>query len=145
MLGRQFRTRLDLFRLDIGNRVRAHQEQQKRVHDVHSQTRELQSGGQNFSQGLPWLPWVIQESKGPVSYTVELEDVHVFHWRGSLESSPSYSTTISWDGWLPRHWDTITEPRLATAEQSLCHSSRPHKSPHCYGVTVRHWLMGEEM
>ena len=102
MLGRQLRTRLDLFKLDICNRVRAHQEQQKRVHDVHSQTWELQPVAQvyikSFSQGLPWLPWVIQESKHPVSYTVELEDgcvlrQHVIH--GSLESLHSYSTTIS--------------------------------------------------
>ena len=74
----QPRTRLDLFKLDICNRVRAHQEQQARVHDVHSQTRELQPVAQvyikSFSQGLPWLPWVIQKSKRPVSYTVELED-----------------------------------------------------------------------
>ena len=32
----------------------------------------------NFGQGPPWLPGVIQESKGLVSYTVELEDGHVF-------------------------------------------------------------------
>ena len=32
----------------------------------------------NFGQGLPWLPGVIQESKGPVPYTVELEDGRVF-------------------------------------------------------------------
>ena len=57
MLGRQLRTRLDLFKLDICNGVRAHQEQQKRTHDGHSQTREFQTGAQvyikSFSQGLP--------------------------------------------------------------------------------------------
>ena len=65
---------------------------------------------------------------------------------GSLESLHSYITTISWDGWLPHHRDTITaNPPPATTWQSLCHSSQPHKSPDRYGVTVRHWLMGEEM
>ena len=79
MLGRQLRTHLDLLKADI----RAHQEQQKRVHNAHLQPWKLHPGAQvyakNFGQGPPWLPGVIQESKGLVSYTVELKDGRVFH------------------------------------------------------------------
>ena len=31
----------------------------------------------NFGRGSPWLPGVVQEARGPVSYTVELEDGRV--------------------------------------------------------------------
>ena len=41
MLGRQLRTRLDLLKSDVGKKVRAHHEQQKRAHDAHSRPREL--------------------------------------------------------------------------------------------------------
>ena len=85
MLGRQVKTRLDLLKPDIGKGVRAHQEQQKRAHNDHSQPRELQPGVQVYAKylgkGPPWLPGVIQVSKGPVnhmSYTVELENGCVF-------------------------------------------------------------------
>ena len=33
----------------------------------------------NFGRRSPWLPGVIQEVKGPVSYTVEFEDSRVAH------------------------------------------------------------------
>ena len=98
MLGRQLRTRLDLLKPDIGKRVRAHQEQQKRAHDAHSKPRGFQPGVQvyakNFGQGLPWLPGVIQDLKGPVSYTIELQDGRVVRRHVDHESSHSYSPTI---------------------------------------------------
>ena len=37
------------------------------------------------------------------------------------------------------------DPPPATAGQSVHISSRPHKSPGRYSVTVKHWLMEEEM
>ena len=99
MLGRQLRTHLDLLKPNIGKRVRAHQEQQKRAHDSHSQPSELQPGAQvyakNIGQGPPWLPKGHPESKGPVSYTIELDDGCYSPTRALLESLHSYSTTIS--------------------------------------------------
>ena len=82
MLGHQLRMRLDLLKPGVGKKVRAHQEQQKKADDAHSKPKELQPGAKvyarNFGQGVPWLPVVVQESKGSVSYTVELENGRVF-------------------------------------------------------------------
>ena len=78
MLGHQLRMCQDLLKPGVGKKVRAHQEQQKKAHDAHSKPKELQPGAKvyarNFGQGVPWLPVVVQESKGSVSYTVELEN-----------------------------------------------------------------------
>ena len=150
MLRRQLRTRLGLLMPDIGKRVRAHQEQQKRGLDAHSQPRELQPRAQiyakNVGQGPPWLPGVTQESKDPVSYTVELEDGRVFrrhvdHLRACIGTAPP---SVEMDDYptieIPSQNSDLLPADLppATAGQTLCHSSRPHKSPDCYGVTVRH-------
>ena len=150
MFGRQLRTRLDLLKPDIGKRVRAHQEHQKRAHDAHSQPRELQPGAQvyakNFGQGPPWLPGVIQESKGPVSYTVELEDGGVFrrhmdHLRARVATE---QPSVEMDDFpaieLPSQNPDLppADPPPTAVGQSLRRSSRTHKSPDRYGVTVRH-------
>ena len=156
MLGRQLRTRLDLLKPNIGKRVRAHQEQQKRAHqeqqkrahDAHSKPREpgVQVYAKNFGQGPPWLPGVIQDLKGPVSYTIELQDGrvvqrHVDHVRARTATvQPSVEMndypiikTPSQNPELPP-----TDPPPAAAGQSLCRSFCSHKSPERYGVTVRH-------
>ena len=81
MFGRQLRTRMDLLKPDIGRRVRFRQDQQKQGHDAHARPTEFVMGtrvyAKNFGRGSPWLPGVVQEAKGPVSYTVELEDGRV--------------------------------------------------------------------
>ena len=100
----------------------------------------------NFGQGPPWLPGIIQESKGPVPYTVELEVgrvlcQHMDHLRADLVTAqPSvemadYSTIK-----IPSQKPDLppADPPPATAGQSLCISSWPHKSPGCYSVTVKH-------
>ena len=150
MFGRQLRTRLDLLKPDIGKRVRAHQEQQKRAHNAHSQPRELQPGAQvnakNFGQGPPRLPGVIQESKDPVSNTVELEDArvlrrHVDHLRARIAT---VQPSIEMDDYptieLPSQNPDLppADPPPTTVAQSLRRSSQTHKSPDRYGVTVRH-------
>ena len=81
MFGRQLRTRMDLLKPDIGRRVRFRQDQQKQGHDTHARPREFAVGtkvyAKNFGRGSLWLPGVVQEARGPVSYTVELEDGRV--------------------------------------------------------------------
>ena len=82
MFGRRIRTRLDLLKPDLSRTVRARQEHQKKTHDAHARPRDLVIGAtvyaKNFGQGPPWLPGVIKDLTGPVSYTVEVEDGGIF-------------------------------------------------------------------
>ena len=150
MFEKQLRTLLDRLKPDIAKTVRAQKEQQKRAHNAHMQQRELQPGAQvyakNFGQGPPWLPGVIQESKGPVSYTVELEDgrvlcQHVDHLRDCIATAqPSVEMddypTFEISSQIPDL--PPAAPPSAPVGQGLRRSSRTHKSPDLYGVTVRH-------
>ena len=59
-------------------------------------------------------PGVIQEFKGPVSHTVELEYGHVFsrpvdHLRARIATAQPTVEMNNYD-----HWDTITEPSQVT-------------------------------
>ena len=69
---------MDLMQPNLQSSVMRHQDQQKLDHDRHVKDRTFNSGdlvhARNFSQGSPWLPRVIEEPRGPVSYTVKLED-----------------------------------------------------------------------
>ena len=59
-------------------RVRRSQNSQKERHDFHAKERDLAPGkeiyAKNFGNGPRWLPGILQEAKGPVSFTAELED-----------------------------------------------------------------------
>jgi len=99
-----------------------------RAHNAHSQPRELQPGAQvnakNFGQGPPRLPGVIQESKDPVSNTVELEDArvlrrHVDHLRTHLATT---QPSVEKDDYPTTEIYTITEPTLATSWSTTYHS-----------------------
>ena len=52
MLRRQLRPCLGFLKPDMGKRVRAHQEQQKKAFDAHSQPRELQPLAQIYAKTL---------------------------------------------------------------------------------------------
>lgn len=90
------------------------QDQQKLDHDRHVKDRTFNSGdlvyARNFSQGSPWLPGVIEEPRGLVSYTVKLEDGrtvrrHVDHLRERFtqesQARASASSTPEWDDSIP--------------------------------------------
>ena len=78
LLGRQPRTRLDLLKPNTAERVEWKQQQQKISHDHTSGHRTFASGDKvytkNFGQGQRWLPGVITEVTGPVSFMVRLGD-----------------------------------------------------------------------
>ena len=77
LLGRQPRTRLDLLRPNTAARVEGRQLAQKE-HDSKSRSRLFEKGDhvmvKNQSAGPKWLPGVIVERSGPVSFHVQLED-----------------------------------------------------------------------
>ena len=78
LLGRQPRTRLDLLRPNTAARVEGRQLAQKEQHDSKSRSRLFEKGDhvmvRNQSAGPKWLPGVIVERSGPVSFHVQLED-----------------------------------------------------------------------
>ena len=108
---------------------------------------------QNLGPGAPWIPGVIRESKGLVSFAVKLDDgqiirQHADHMRVRTAKEEPSSVI---DDCLPIRTTSVTpepsptdSPPTAT-EQSLRRSNRPHKSPDRFGVTVRYWLVGEDM
>ena len=98
----------------------------------------------NSGRGPPWIPRVIQESKGPVPYTVELEDGRVFcrhmdHLRARIATAQPSVEMADYPTIASQNPDLLqADPPPATAGQSVHISSRPHKSPGRYSVTVKH-------
>ena len=78
VMGNRLRSHLDLLQPQVGMRVRRNQDRQKESHDQHGKERDLSSGervyAENFGKGARWLPGILKEANGPVSFTVELED-----------------------------------------------------------------------
>ena len=81
MMGKRSRSHLDLLQPQVGMRVRKSQDRQKQSHDQHAKERNLSAGervyAENFGKGARWLPGILKEANGPVSFTVELEDGHI--------------------------------------------------------------------
>ena len=127
-------------------------EHQKKTHNAHARPRDLAIGttvyAKNFRQGPPWLPGVIKELTGPVSYTVEVEDgrifrPHVDHGRVQVaqEKPTCYAGGYLPDEVPPQHPEPSTPPvapQAETDQPTLRRSTRPHMSPDCFGVTVCH-------
>jgi transcription initiation factor TFIID subunit TAF12 len=99
-------------RPSIQSNVLLHQEQQKHGHDQRAKERDFKPGDpvyvRNMAQGATWLPGTIVEVRGPVSYTVSLEDGrlvrrHVDHLRSRelSDANPSNTTVPNWDNTLP--------------------------------------------
>ena len=79
MLGRQPRSRLDLLKPNIAQKVERRQFNQKLTHDKSTSTRSFQEGeevyAKNFSAyGAPWLTGHITKLTGPVSVEIQLKD-----------------------------------------------------------------------
>ena len=78
LMGRQLKTRLDLVLPDINKHVESAQASQKQYHDRHSKPRSFQQGDKvlvrNYCGQPSWLPGIIRDVLGPVSYQVALAD-----------------------------------------------------------------------
>ena len=75
-LNREIRTRLDLLKPNCADQVVTKQSQQLQNHDNHAKARDLIIGQQvkarNFRAGSKWVPGVIVERQGPLTYSVEV-------------------------------------------------------------------------
>ena len=77
LLGRCPRSRLDLLKPHTAEWVEKKQSQQKEQHDLRSRERPLEVGTnvfvRNYHHGNHWLPGVIEQKTGPISFKVGLE------------------------------------------------------------------------
>ena len=114
-LKRQVRTRFDLLKPNQRSHVMQKQAQQKTEYDRHAKPREFSIGqsvmARNFRSGPKWVPAVIEEKLGPLSYLVktsqgELWRRHIDSLKGALldqtserreDNSNADSTTQDWD------------------------------------------------
>ena len=78
LMGRRLRSHLDLLHPSLSKRVQQRQRCQKEQHDQHARERSIEIGdrvySRNFSGKPDWLPGVVTERSGPVSYCVKLND-----------------------------------------------------------------------
>ena len=78
LMNRQPKNRLALARPSIEKRVQSKQEEQKRGHDKRTKQRTFNVGdavyARNFARGSKWLPGQIVVKRGPLSFTIKLND-----------------------------------------------------------------------
>ncbi|XP_041961667.1 uncharacterized protein K02A2.6-like [Alosa sapidissima] len=74
MMARRLRSVFDLLLPDMKSKVQEKQLKQKQAHDTSKRLRSFSPGDKvfirNYSYGPKWIPAVIQDASGPVSYTV---------------------------------------------------------------------------
>ena len=77
-MGCTLRTRWDLLKPDLRDRVVQQQAKQKEQHDQHTQLRLFSEGqdvmARNFGTGATWTPEAIAWQLGPVNYLVDVYD-----------------------------------------------------------------------
>lgn len=78
LMGRHLRTKWDLLRPDIRRNVRLSQRRQQRNHDCRVPLRQFYPGqfvvAKNMGTGASWIPGVIAQQLGPLTYLVDLRD-----------------------------------------------------------------------
>ena len=100
LLGRNTRSRLDLLKPNLEQKVAEKQRRQQFDHDKHSRVRQFSVGDKVFvknqGRGETWLPGHNIESSGPVSFKVQLQDGktisrHQDHLRKQFTEDPEQS------------------------------------------------------
>lgn len=78
LMGRRLQSHLDQLHPDVAKRVQCYQETQKVGHDQHSKARTFHVGdaifARNFGEGPTWLPGLVQERRGSLSFRITLQD-----------------------------------------------------------------------
>ena len=78
LMGRRLRSRLDLLKPNVAQRVEEKQRRQQADHDRHCRVRSFSEGEKVFVKnnrpGEKWLPGQIVKSSGPVSFRVRLQN-----------------------------------------------------------------------
>ena len=94
-MNQSLRTRWDLLRPDIGQRVRKHQATQKDHHDQHARARWFTIGqsvmARNFRPGVAWIPGTIVQQLGPLTYLIDVGEGRT--WKCHVDHVKEYGTT----------------------------------------------------
>ena len=104
-MGQRPRSRLDLVVPDMNSKVQMKQQTQKFNHDRRARSLTLQVGDKvnihNFPAGNGWLPGIIEEETGPLSFRIKLQDGQVVrrHIDHIIYRSTSQIAQMS-DDWL---------------------------------------------
>ena len=82
LMGRSLRTRWDILKPNLGKHVHQQQLQQKDRYDQHTRQRVFQVGqtvmARNFRAGEDWIPGVVMQQLGPLTYLVNVSDGRVW-------------------------------------------------------------------
>ena len=82
LIGKKLRSRLDLLKPDVQQKVIQKQCKQKLDRDSHCKDRHFSEGERvyvkNFGQGEKWLQGEIVKQKGPVTFEIKLQDGRIF-------------------------------------------------------------------
>ena len=132
-MGRTLRSRLDLLLPNVQTRVVSKQIQQKANHDLHSKTRGDTVYTRNYSDGSKWIPGVITEITGPVSYKVTLADGKILKRHLDQIRTCYVNTPITEDTeqWAPDTTDIPTLPSTAP-QPAVRRSTRQRTAPDRY-------------
>ena len=123
LLGRRPRSRLDLLKPHTAERVERKQSQQKEQHDTRSRERKFNEGSKvfvrNYHQGNRWLPGVVKQRTGPVSFHVKLDDGRIRRCHQDQIRNRSVE--------MPResHTDDTTTPATVLSEPSTVSKGSP--------------------
>ena len=147
-MGRRIRSHLDLIRPNLADQVEVKQETQKKYHDKHAKARAFNEGDpvfvRNTGSGSARLSGNITRIRGPVSYTVKLNDgrmmrkhVDQIRFRTVTVQEPTADTL---DDFLPPSSSNNDNPpdshETAPPPQR---SSRIRHPPQCY---ADHYICG---
>ena len=145
-MGRRPRSCLDLALPDMSSKVQRKQQTQKFNHDQRAKSRTIQARNtvnvRNFPAGNGWLPGIIVEANGPLSFQIKLQDGrvvkqhidHIIHCSNSL--TPHEQTSDDWMN-LPLFSDPNTTEQSSTVTEKepapLRRSTRISVPPKRYG------------
>ena len=141
LMNRNLRTRLDLIKPDLVRKVASKQASQKAKHDVHAKARELFTGQdvmvRNLRDGPKWVPGVIIERTGPVSYLVEMSNGmiwkrHIDQIRGhndELSEVPLSTTPYIVSIGTEQHQPYVDSPSQHDLESPSQHDLEPPSQP----------------
>ena len=149
-IGRSMRTRLDLLKPNLEQRVTDKQAAQKSQHDQHSRQRYFIVGqrvmAKNLRPGPAWVPGTITEQLGPLTFRVRVQNGqmwkrHMDHLKASgdpglsQEQSDLEENTQSEFTYTPRS-ETVTEPPTQQpTPPSMVESNNSTTGPVPTGVT----------
>ena len=93
LLGRKPRSRLDLVYPEINRKMRQSQASRKLAHDWHTKDRTMLEGeavyASNFRSVPKWMPGVLKQSTGPISFAVQMEDGRLLRRHQDYLTPPS--------------------------------------------------------